>query len=35
LWVADGLPGSTHDLSAARAHGIVDATEHDVHTLAD
>lgn len=25
LWVSPALPGSTHDLTAARTHGIVDA----------
>jgi hypothetical protein len=35
-WVSAALPGSTHDLSAAREHGIVDAlTEADVMTFAD
>jgi hypothetical protein len=22
VWISDGLPGSTHDLTAARAHGV-------------
>ncbi|MEV0455876.1 transposase family protein [Catellatospora methionotrophica] len=25
MWISDGMPGSTHDLTAARGHGIVDA----------
>ncbi|MBC9710959.1 IS5/IS1182 family transposase, partial [Streptomyces sp. TRM66268-LWL] len=25
LWASPALPGSTHDLTAARAHGIIDA----------
>ncbi|MEU8004227.1 transposase family protein [Catellatospora sp. NPDC049111] len=25
LWISNGLPGSTHDLTAARRHGVVDA----------
>ncbi len=25
LWVSPALPGSTHDLTAARHHGIVEA----------
>jgi hypothetical protein len=35
-WASAALPGSTHDLSAARAHGIIDAlTSADVMTFAD
>ncbi|MDQ1033587.1 hypothetical protein QFZ75_000003 [Streptomyces sp. V3I8] len=25
LWASPALPGSTHDLTAARTHGIIDA----------
>ncbi len=36
VWASAALPGSTHDLSAARAHGIIDAlTSADVMTFAD
>jgi hypothetical protein len=36
VWLSPALPGSTHDLTAARSHGIVEAlTEADVLTLAD
>ena len=36
LWVSPALPGSTHDLSAARDHGLIDAlTRANVTTLAD
>ena len=35
-WISDGLPGSVHDLSAARVHGIITATATaEIHTLAD
>jgi hypothetical protein len=35
-WVSPALPGSTHDLTAAREHGIIDAlTDKDVMTSAD
>jgi hypothetical protein len=35
-WISPAMPGSTHDLSAARAHGIIDAlTGRDVMTFAD
>ncbi len=27
IWISDGLPGSTHDLSAARAHGVFDVAD--------
>ncbi|MFD6756578.1 transposase family protein [Micromonospora gifhornensis] len=36
VWVAPALPGAVHDLTAARAHGIIDAlTSADVMTFAD
>jgi hypothetical protein len=36
LWVSDGLPGSVHDLTAARTHGVITAvTAAEIHTLAD
>jgi hypothetical protein len=36
LWISDGLPGSVHDLTAARADGIIDAiTAAEIQTLAD
>jgi hypothetical protein len=36
IWISPALPGSTHDLTAAREHGIIDAlTEAGVMTLAD
>lgn len=25
LWASSALPGSTHDLTAARVHGLIDA----------
>jgi hypothetical protein len=35
-WISPGLPGSTHDLTAAREHGIVDAlSAAQVMTFAD
>ncbi|HSL09223.1 MAG TPA: transposase family protein, partial [Pseudonocardiaceae bacterium] len=35
-WISAGLPGSTHDLTAAREHGIVEAlTAAEVMTFAD
>jgi dienelactone hydrolase len=35
-WVSPALPGSTHDLTAAREHGIIDAlTDKGVMTFAD
>ena len=35
-WVSPALPGSTHDLTAARTHGIIDAlATADVMTFAD
>jgi len=36
VWASPALPGATHDLSAARAHGTIDAlTSADVVTFAD
>ncbi|MCC8251553.1 transposase family protein [Saccharothrix luteola] len=36
LWTSPALPGSTHDLTAARAHGIVDAlTAANIQCWAD
>ncbi|BCJ75310.1 IS5 family transposase [Catellatospora sp. IY07-71] len=36
LWISDGLPGSTHDLTAARRHGVVDAAvRHGLQFWAD
>jgi hypothetical protein len=36
VWASAALPGSTHDLTAARTHGIIDAlTSADVMTFAD
>lgn len=36
VWASAALPGSTHDLTAARTHGIIDAlASHDVMTFAD
>jgi hypothetical protein len=36
LWASPALPGSTHDLTAARQHGIIDAlAEADVKCWAD
>jgi hypothetical protein len=36
IWASPALPGSTHDLTAARTHGLVDAlTEAEGPTLAD
>ncbi|WP_405668199.1 transposase [Streptomyces sp. NBC_01166] len=36
LWASPALPGSTHDLTAARYHGIIDAlAEADVKCWAD
>jgi hypothetical protein len=36
VWVSATLPGSTHDLTAARAHDLINAlTSHDVMTFAD
>ncbi|OHX02930.1 IS5/IS1182 family transposase [Micromonospora sp. WMMB235] len=36
VWASPALPGSVHDLTAARTHGIIDAlTREDVMTFAD
>ncbi|MFF5284505.1 transposase family protein [Streptomyces sp. NPDC013171] len=36
LWASPALPGSTHDLTAARTHGIIDAlADEDVKCWAD
>ncbi|TDC54137.1 IS5/IS1182 family transposase [Micromonospora sp. KC207] len=36
VWAAPALPGSAHDLTAARTHGVIDAlTSADVMTFAD
>jgi hypothetical protein len=36
IWASAALPGSTHDLTAARTHGIIEAlTSEDVMTFAD
>ncbi len=36
VWASPALPGSTHDLTAARSHGIIDAlTNANVMTFAD
>jgi hypothetical protein len=36
VWASAALPGSTHDLTAARTHDIVDAlTSHDAMAFAD
>jgi hypothetical protein len=36
VWISDGLPGSTHDLTAARTHTIITtATAAEVELLAD
>jgi hypothetical protein len=36
VWASAALPGATHDLTAARSHGIIDAlTSADVTTFAD
>ena len=36
VWASAALPGSTHDLTAARTHGIIDAlTSACVMTFAD
>jgi hypothetical protein len=35
-WASPALPGSTHDLTAARDHGIIEALANvDVMTFAD
>ncbi|ABP54079.1 hypothetical protein Strop_1614 [Salinispora tropica CNB-440] len=36
MWASPAMPGSAHDLSAARVHGIIDALASvDVMTAAD
>jgi len=36
VWISDGLPGSTHDLTAARTHDIIaSATRAEVELLGD
>jgi hypothetical protein len=36
VWASAALPGATHDPTAARSHGIIDAlTSADVTTFAD
>ncbi|GIM96859.1 hypothetical protein Ato02nite_086520 [Paractinoplanes toevensis] len=36
VWASGALPGATHDLTAARTHGIIDAlTSAEVMTFAD
>ncbi|MEV6576445.1 transposase family protein [Streptomyces sp. NPDC051577] len=36
LWLSPALPGGTHDVKAARAHGIIDVCEQlDLEVLAD
>jgi hypothetical protein len=36
VWISDGLPGSTHDLTAARIHGLIrSAAQADVELFAD
>jgi hypothetical protein len=36
VWISDGLPGSTHDLTAARVHDLIrSAARADVQLLAD
>jgi hypothetical protein len=36
VWISDGLPGSTHDLTAARTHDVIRAAAHaGVDLLAD
>jgi hypothetical protein len=36
VWISEGLPGSTHDLTAARTHGVIAAaTRADVELFAD
>ena len=36
IWASAALPGSTHDLTAARTHAIIDAlTSNEVMTFAD
>ena len=36
VWVSPALPGSRHDIAAAREHGILDAIVHaGIHAVAD
>ena len=36
IWASAALPGSTHDLTAARVHGIIDAlTDRAIACYAD
>jgi hypothetical protein len=36
LWISDGLPGSTQDLAAAHAHGVItQARQADLYLVAD
>ena len=36
VWISDGLPGATHDLTAARTHDLIRCAAHaDVELLAD
>jgi hypothetical protein len=36
LWISDGLPGSVHDLTAARSHNVIAVTAmSEIQTLAD
>src|SRR5437773_6686222 len=36
VWISDGLPGSTHDLTAARTHTVITTAAHaDVELYAD
>jgi DDE superfamily endonuclease len=36
IWVSPTLPGSRHDIAAAREHGILDALDTaELHTVAD
>ena len=36
MWISDGLPGSTHDLTAARTHDVLTAARRaEVDLLAD
>lgn len=36
LWISGGLPGSTHDLTAARCHNVITVTSTaEIQTLAD
>jgi hypothetical protein len=36
VWVSPAVPGSRHDIAAAREHGILDAIDHaGIHAVAD